>query len=104
MSSGITSEYIDNKVFKVLKQIAEAIQKISIRRYKGLHRSLRRKVIGSSSRHGLPADLPVLRWVAARPYKLSTASTIFRHLYTRTYPQARLKHLKLSKTDLPTWP
>jgi hypothetical protein len=30
MSSGITSEYIDNEVFKVLKHIAEAIQILAL--------------------------------------------------------------------------
>jgi hypothetical protein len=81
MSSGITSEYIDNEVFKVLKHIAEAIQKTSTTRYKGPYRALRCEVIISSSRLRLPADFPVLGRVVAGPHKFVIATAILRHLY-----------------------
>jgi hypothetical protein len=53
--------------------------KDNTRRYKGLHRALRCEVLDSSSELRLPADFPVLRWVAIGPHKLAAPPTVLRH-------------------------
>jgi hypothetical protein len=80
MNSCITSEYTDHEVFEVVKHIAKALWKTGTRCYKGPHRALRCGVLNRSSELGLPADIPVLRWVATRPHKLATAPAVLSHL------------------------
>jgi hypothetical protein len=86
------------------KTRSQSDTKTSTRWYKGPHHALWCGVHSSSSKQGLPANFPVLRWVTAGPYKLATTSKIFRHLCTQKDPQARLEQLKLSKADPSTWP
>jgi hypothetical protein len=73
-------------------------------RYKGPHRALRCEVLDSSSELRLPADFLVIRWVAIGPHKLATAPVVLWHFCNLKDPEAMLKQLKLSKTDLSTWP
>jgi hypothetical protein len=70
----------------------------------GPHRALRCEVIDSSSELRLPANFPVLRWVAIGPHKLAIALVVLQHFCNQKDPQARLEQLKLSKTDPSTWP
>jgi hypothetical protein len=73
------------------------------RRYKGPHRALRCEVLDSSSELRLLADFLVIRWVVIGPHKLATAPVVLRHFCNQKDPEAMLKQLKLSKTDLSTW-
>jgi hypothetical protein len=74
------------------------------RRYKGPHGALRCEVLNDSSELESPADFLVLGWVTIGPHKLVTAPTVLRNFCNQKDPQARLEQLKLSKTDLSTWP
>jgi hypothetical protein len=74
------------------------------RRYKGSHRALRCEVLDSSLELRLPADFPILRWVAIGSHKLATTPAVLRHFCNQKDPQVRLEQLKLSKTDPSMWP
>jgi hypothetical protein len=68
-----------------------------------LHRALRCKLLGGSSRGQLPRHLPVL-WRRAEPNKLTAATIELKHVLYTQNPQAKLEQLKLSNSYLSTWP
>jgi hypothetical protein len=66
--------------------------KDATRRYKDPHRALRCAVLYSSSELRLPADFPILQWVAIEPHKLAATPTILRHFCNQKDPQATLSN------------
>jgi hypothetical protein len=70
------------------------------RRYKGLHQAIRCEVLDNSSDLRLPADFPILRWVAIGPHKLVASPAVLRHFCNQKDSQSRLEQLKLNKTDM----
>jgi hypothetical protein len=86
-------------VFKIVKHIAEVLQKTGTRRYKGPHRALRCGVHDRFSELELPTDFLVLWWAATGPHEYAKTPAVLKHFYNKKDPQARLEQLKLSKTD-----
>jgi hypothetical protein len=57
-----------------------------------------------SSWHWDPSDIPI-RGFTVGPHELATTPAKLSHfLYTQIILQAKVEQLKLSKTDLSTWP
>jgi hypothetical protein len=61
------------------------------------------EVLGCCSQGGLPSLFLVLG-LAIGPHPLAAAVITLWHLCTQLNPQAKPEQLKLSKTDLLTWP